>query len=138
MRARRPGSIIVEDGADFATLFDAVAGAVETPGSGDDIPLDLSGTAFQMRVWDALRCIPAGETRTYGELARDLGNPKASRAVGAANAANTVAVLVPCHRVVQADGSLGGYAWGPDIKRELLRREGARIAGRPKQTNLYA
>ncbi|MEL7320190.1 MAG: methylated-DNA--[protein]-cysteine S-methyltransferase, partial [Pseudomonadota bacterium] len=88
------------------------------------IPLDVKGTAFQQQVWKALRDIPSGETRSYGELAAALGNPKASRAVGSANGANNIAVLIPCHRVVQADGSIGGYAYGPDIKRELLRREG--------------
>ena len=83
----------------------------------------MKGTAFQQRVWKALREIPPGETRSYGELAAAVGNPNASRAVGSANGANNIAVLIPCHRVVQADGSLGGYAYGPEIKAELLRRE---------------
>ena len=108
----------------FATVRTG-AEAVETPGSGADIPLDVRGTAFQQRCWQALREIPAGETRSYGEQAAMLGNPKASRAVGSANGANNIAVLIPCHRVVQADGSIGGYAYGPEIKAELLRREGA-------------
>jgi AraC family transcriptional regulator, regulatory protein of adaptative response / methylated-DNA-[protein]-cysteine methyltransferase len=79
-------------------------------------------------VWDQLRAIPKGETRSYGQLAAALGQPGASRAVGGANGANPVAVLVPCHRVVAADGGLGGYAYGTQIKRELLRREGAGLA----------
>lgn len=126
LAARFPKADLVEAGEDFASLFDQVVAAVEKPGSGGGaaIPLDVKGTAFQQRVWKALREIPAGETRSYGELAAALGNPKASRAVGSANGANNIAVLIPCHRVVQADGSIGGYAYGREIKRELLRREG--------------
>ncbi|MEO0463728.1 MAG: bifunctional DNA-binding transcriptional regulator/O6-methylguanine-DNA methyltransferase Ada [Pseudomonadota bacterium] len=128
LRARFPKADLVEADEDFAALFDRVVAAVEEPGlgGGSAIPLDVKGTAFQQRVWAALREIPSGETRSYGELAAALGNPKASRAVGSANGANNVAVLIPCHRVVQADGSLGGYAYGSEIKRELLRREGGR------------
>ncbi len=88
-----------------------------------DIPLDIRGTAFQERVWRALREIPRGETRTYSEIANTLGMPSAARAVAGACAANSLAVLVPCHRVVRANGNLGGYRWGVDRKRELLRRE---------------
>ena len=88
-----------------------------------DIPLDVRGTAFQERVWQELRKIPPGETRSYAEIAAAAGNPKAVRAAGSANGANNVAVLIPCHRVVRSDGSLGGYAYGLEIKRELLRRE---------------
>ncbi|MGB3711725.1 MAG: methylated-DNA--[protein]-cysteine S-methyltransferase [Erythrobacter sp.] len=125
LRARFPKAELVEGGEAFAALFDQVVAAVEQPG-GDHlaIPLDVAGTAFQQRVWAALRDIPPGETRSYGELAAALGNPKASRAVGGANGANKVAVLIPCHRVIAADGSLGGYAYGDAIKAELLRREG--------------
>lgn len=122
--ARRfPQAELVEGGERFSALFRQVTQAVEEPGTGDAIPLDVRGTAFQQRVWEALRAIPAGETRSYGELAAALGNPKASRAVGGANGANAIAVLIPCHRVIAHDGSLGGYAYGLDIKRELLRRE---------------
>ena len=124
LRARFPKAELVEGGEDFRALFEQVTAAVEQPGTGADIPLDVKGTAFQQRVWQALREIPAGETRSYGELAAALGNPNASRAVGGANGANNIAVLIPCHRVVQADGSLGGYAYGPEIKAELLKREG--------------
>jgi methylated-DNA-[protein]-cysteine S-methyltransferase len=88
-----------------------------------DIPLDLGGTEFQRRVWDALVAIPYGETTSYGELARDIGQPTASRAVGLANARNPVAIIVPCHRVVGADGTLTGYAYGVDRKRWLLDLE---------------
>jgi len=88
-----------------------------------DVPLDIRGTAFQQRVWEALRRIPAGETRSYGQLARALGSPSAVRAVARACASNRVAVLVPCHRVVRADGSLSGYRWKPERKRALLQRE---------------
>ncbi len=123
LRARFPRAELVEGGQAFRALFEQVTAAVEKPGSGQDIPLDVQGTAFQQRVWEELRRIPPGETRSYGELAAALGNPKASRAVGGANGANNIAVLIPCHRVIAADGSLGGYAYGTQIKAELLRRE---------------
>lgn len=126
LRARFPKAELIEGGADFRALFERVTAAVEQPGTGADIPLDVKGTAFQQRCWQALREIPPGETRSYGEQAAMLGNPKASRAVGSANGANNIAVLIPCHRVVQADGSIGGYAYGPEIKRELLKRESTR------------
>ncbi len=122
--ARRfPRAELVEAGEAFRALFEDVVAAVERPGTGDAIPLDVQGTAFQQRVWQALRAIAPGETRSYGELAAMLGAPGAARAVGGANGANHVAVLIPCHRVIAADGSLGGYAYGTAIKRELLRRE---------------
>lgn len=124
LAARFPKADLVRAGEDFSALFAEVVAAVEEPGMANShIPLDVKGTAFQQRVWAALREIPAGETRSYGELAASLGNPKASRAVGGANGANNIAVLIPCHRVVQGDGSLGGYAYGTDIKAELLKRE---------------
>jgi AraC family transcriptional regulator, regulatory protein of adaptative response / methylated-DNA-[protein]-cysteine methyltransferase len=126
LRARFPKAQLVAAGEDFGDLFAAVVAAVEQPGPHSAaIPLDVKGTAFQQRVWEELRRIPHGETRSYGELAALLGNPKASRAVGGANGANNVAVLIPCHRVIAADGTLGGYAYGLEIKAELLRREGA-------------
>ncbi|WP_086609243.1 bifunctional transcriptional activator/DNA repair enzyme AdaA [Erythrobacter donghaensis] len=126
LRARFPRAQLVRAGEAFRDLFAQVVAAVEQPGPGSAaIPLDVKGTAFQQRVWDELRRIPHGETRSYGELAAALGNPNASRAVGGANGANNVAVLIPCHRVIAADGSLGGYAYGLAIKAELLRREGA-------------
>ena len=126
LRSRFPNAELVAAGEPFATLFEQVLAAVEQPASDNShIPLDVKGTAFQQRCWEALRAIPPGETRSYGEQAAMLGNPKASRAVGSANGANNIAVLIPCHRVVQADGSIGGYAYGPEIKRELLKREGS-------------
>jgi len=125
LRARFPRAELTPAGEDFRDLFAQVVAAVEQPGPGSAaIPLDVKGTAFQQRVWDELRRIPHGETRSYGALAAALGNPKASRAVGGANGANNVAVLIPCHRVIAADGTLGGYAYGLAIKAELLRREG--------------
>lgn len=125
LRARFPRAELIPADEDFRDLFAAVVTAVEQPGPGSAaIPLDVKGTAFQQRVWEELRRIPHGETRSYGALAALLGNPKASRAVGGANGANHVAVLIPCHRVIASDGTLGGYAYGLEIKAELLRREG--------------
>ncbi|WP_114417889.1 methylated-DNA--[protein]-cysteine S-methyltransferase [Marinospirillum perlucidum] len=89
------------------------------------LPLDLQGTAFQKAVWEALLTIPAGQTRSYSQLAEQVGQPAAVRAVASACGANPVALLVPCHRVVRKDGGLGGYRWGLDMKRRLLQREGA-------------
>ena len=89
------------------------------------LTLDPRGTPFQLRVWQELRLIPWGQTISYGELARRVGNPKASRAVGQANAINPIPLIIPCHRVINAEGSLGGYSSGPDRKRWLLRHEGA-------------
>jgi AraC family transcriptional regulator of adaptative response/methylated-DNA-[protein]-cysteine methyltransferase len=121
---RFPHAQLREGGAEFAALLAEVVAAVEHPGQGGDhIPLDVRGTAFQEAVWRALRRIPPGETRSYSELAAAVGHPRAVRAAGSANGANHVSVLIPCHRVVRADGSLGGYAWGLAIKEELLRRE---------------
>jgi len=90
-----------------------------------DLPLDLEGTEFQRRVWKAVSGIPYGQTRTYAQIAGSIGSPKASRAVGAANGANPVAILVPCHRVVASGGGLGGYGGGLDMKRRLLALETA-------------
>jgi AraC family transcriptional regulator of adaptative response/methylated-DNA-[protein]-cysteine methyltransferase len=92
------------------------------------VDVDLLGTAFQKKVWDALMRIPPGETRSYAEVAAQLGAPNAARAVASACARNRIAVLVPCHRVVRGDGSVGGYRWGLPLKRRLLQREGARIS----------
>ncbi|WP_128893075.1 bifunctional DNA-binding transcriptional regulator/O6-methylguanine-DNA methyltransferase Ada [Erythrobacter sp. HKB08] len=126
LRARFPNAELVEGGEAFSSLLQRVVDAVEQPGTGQDIPLDVKGTAFQEAVWQALREIPAGETRSYAQLAAAVGKPKATRAAGSANGANNVAVLIPCHRVVRSDGSIGGYAYGSDIKAELLRRERAK------------
>jgi AraC family transcriptional regulator of adaptative response/methylated-DNA-[protein]-cysteine methyltransferase len=110
------------DASDPAEWVEAVIGAVEMTSS-VDIPLDIRGTAFQERVWRELRAIPAGETRTYSQIASALGQPSAVRAVARACATNSLAVLVPCHRAVRKDGSLAGYRWGVERKRELLLRE---------------
>jgi len=123
LRRRFPHAEMVEGGADFETLLAEVVATVEAPGDFSHIPLDVKGTAFQEACWKALREIPAGETRTYADIAAAAGNPKAVRAAGSANARNNVAVLIPCHRVIRTGGDLGGYAYGLDIKRELLRRE---------------
>jgi AraC family transcriptional regulator of adaptative response/methylated-DNA-[protein]-cysteine methyltransferase len=108
--------------ASVPAWVDEVVAAVERPRD-LDLPLDIEGTAFQERVWRALRRIPVGETRTYAEVAAALGDPGAARAVAGACARNRIAVAIPCHRVVAADGSVSGYRWGPERKAELLRRE---------------
>ncbi|WEK48398.1 MAG: bifunctional DNA-binding transcriptional regulator/O6-methylguanine-DNA methyltransferase Ada [Candidatus Andeanibacterium colombiense] len=118
-----PKADLAEGGAEFSDLLERVVAAVEAPGTGLDIPLDIKGTAFQEAVWRELLRIPAGETRSYSQIAAAAGNPKAVRAAGSANGANHVAVLIPCHRVLRSDGSIGGYAYGTAIKEELLRRE---------------
>lgn len=92
-----------------------------------DVPVRLEGTAFQRRVWDALAAIPFGETRSYQDIAREIGRPGASRAVGQANHQNPVAPIIPCHRVITSTGTLGGYGGGPDLKRRLLEHEGASL-----------
>jgi AraC family transcriptional regulator of adaptative response/methylated-DNA-[protein]-cysteine methyltransferase len=109
----------------FQRLVARVVGFVEAPAVGLDLPLDLRGTAFQQRVWRALRRIPAGETATYREVARRIGAPSAVRAVARACASNALAVAIPCHRVVRSDGALSGYRWGIARKRALLARETA-------------
>jgi len=120
---RFPRAELIEGGDAFAGLLAEVVAAVEQPGQARGIPLDVQGTAFQQAVWQDLQRIPAGETRSYAQIAAAVGAPKAVRAAGSANGANNVAVLIPCHRVVRSDGSLGGYAYGLEIKRELLKRE---------------
>jgi AraC family transcriptional regulator of adaptative response/methylated-DNA-[protein]-cysteine methyltransferase len=123
MEHRFPKAELVEGGAEFAALLAQVVAAVEAPGDFAHIPLDVKGTAFQEAVWQELRRIPAGETRTYAQLAAAVGRPKAVRAAGSANGANNVAVLIPCHRVIATGGGLGGYAYGLEIKRRLLEKE---------------
>jgi AraC family transcriptional regulator of adaptative response/methylated-DNA-[protein]-cysteine methyltransferase len=109
----------------FATTVDAVVALLENPTRGLNLPLDIQGTVFQQRVWAALQKVPPGETASYTEIAERIGKPTAARAVAAACASNPLAVAMPCHRVVRADGGVSGYRWGVDRKRELLRREGA-------------
>lgn len=126
LQARFPHARLIGADPDFEALVAQVVGFVEAPQTGLDLPLDIRGTAFQQRVWQALRAIPAGTTLSYAELARRLGVPTAIRAVAGACAANTLAVAIPCHRVVRSDGSLAGYRWGVARKRALLDREAGR------------
>lgn len=120
---RFPQARIRPDDGRLAPLLAAVAARAAAPEAGGDLPLDLRGTAFEILVWQALRTIPIGETRTYGALAQAIGKPGAARAVGRACGANPVSILVPCHRAVGADGSLTGYRWGTARKRKLLELE---------------
>jgi AraC family transcriptional regulator of adaptative response/methylated-DNA-[protein]-cysteine methyltransferase len=123
LQDRFPQAVLVGGDTAFEALVAKAVGLVEAPGLGTDLPLDVRGTAFQQRVWQALRDIPAGTTASYAEVARRVGSPAAVRAVAQACAANPVAVAIPCHRVVRTDGALSGYRWGVERKRELLRRE---------------
>jgi AraC family transcriptional regulator of adaptative response/methylated-DNA-[protein]-cysteine methyltransferase len=123
LQDRFPRARLVGGEAAFDQWVARVVGLVEKPALGLDLPLDIRGTAFQVRVWEALRSIPPGSTASYAEVAKRIGRPKASRAVAAACAANPIAVAIPCHRVVRTDESLSGYRWGVERKAELLRRE---------------
>lgn len=109
--------------AEFEKIVAKVVGFVEAPKLGLDLPLDIRGTVFQQRVWEALHEIPLGATVSYSDVAEKIGNPKSVRAVAGACAANSIAVAIPCHRVVRTDGNLSGYRWGVDRKRALLARE---------------
>lgn len=127
MLARRfPAATLVPGDAGFAALAAEVVALVEDPDRQRDLPLDVQGTAFQEAVWQALRRIPPGETRSYAELAAMAGNPAAVRAAGTACGANPVALAIPCHRAQRGDGSMGGYAYGLERKRELRAREGVK------------
>jgi AraC family transcriptional regulator of adaptative response/methylated-DNA-[protein]-cysteine methyltransferase len=123
LQDRFPKARLLGGDAKFEQLVARVIGLVELPTVGVDLPLDVRGTAFQQRVWQALRRIPAGSTASYADIARRLHLPRAVRAVAQACAANPVAVAIPCHRVVRKDGNLSGYRWGVDRKRALLARE---------------
>jgi AraC family transcriptional regulator of adaptative response/methylated-DNA-[protein]-cysteine methyltransferase len=125
LQDRFPKAQLVGGDAEFEGLVARVVGSVENPSLGFDLPLDVRGTAFQQRVWQALREIPAGTTASYSDVAQRLGAPKAVRAVAGACAANDIAVAIPCHRVVRNDGALSGYRWGVERKRALLDREAA-------------
>jgi AraC family transcriptional regulator, regulatory protein of adaptative response / methylated-DNA-[protein]-cysteine methyltransferase len=118
-----PQAQVVDDDAALRETVRRVLALLERPAHGLDLPLDIQGTAFQRRVWAALQEIPVGEIRTYGGVASSIGQPNAARAVARACAANPLAVAIPCHRVVRADGALGGYRWGLDRKAQLLARE---------------
>jgi AraC family transcriptional regulator, regulatory protein of adaptative response / methylated-DNA-[protein]-cysteine methyltransferase len=123
LQDRFPRAALVGGDARFERIVARVVGFVEAPALGLDLPLDVQGTAFQQRVWQALREIPSGSTASYAEIAARIGSPTAARAVAQACAANRLAVAIPCHRVVKHDGGLSGYRWGVDRKRALLERE---------------
>ena len=123
LQDRFPRARLEGGDAGFEQLVAQVVGVVENPALGAELPLDVRGTAFQRRVWQALRRIPAGTTASYGSIAREIGAPRAVRAVAQACAANALAVAIPCHRVVRRDGDLAGYRWGIERKRALLERE---------------
>jgi AraC family transcriptional regulator of adaptative response/methylated-DNA-[protein]-cysteine methyltransferase len=125
LQDRFPRAELVGGEAEFERRVAQVVGLVEAPGHAVDLPLDIQGTAFQQKVWAALRRIPAGRTASYGEIAEAIGRPGAARAIARACADNPLAVAIPCHRVVRADGGVSGYRWGVERKRELLSREAA-------------
>jgi AraC family transcriptional regulator of adaptative response/methylated-DNA-[protein]-cysteine methyltransferase len=125
LQDRFPKANLIGGDKDFEKLVAKVVGFLEAPALGLDLPLDLRGTAFQQRVWEALQKIPAGETTTYAEIAKRVGAPKSVRAVASAIAANKIAVAIPCHRVVRKDGDICGYRWGVERKRALLDKEQA-------------
>ena len=119
-----PNATILQDDGGMRELVEGALAAIERPAAAPELPIDVAGTAFQEKVWRELRKIPLGETRSYAQIAAAIGQPTAVRAVGTANGDNHVAVLIPCHRVIRSDGSLGGYAGGLDRKRKLLAAEG--------------
>jgi AraC family transcriptional regulator of adaptative response/methylated-DNA-[protein]-cysteine methyltransferase len=131
LRARFPRAVMQEAEAEFADWVAQVVAMVDHPERNRllGLPLDIRGTAFQRRVWEVLRAIPPGRTLSYREVATQLGNPAAIRAVAGACAANALAVAIPCHRVVASNGKLAGYRWGVERKRKLLQRENALDAG---------
>jgi len=126
LQDRFPRAELVGGDAGFERLVAQVVGHIEQPNIGHDLPLDVRGTAFQQRVWQALRQIPPGETASYAQIAERIGAPTSMRAVARACGSNMLAVAIPCHRVVRSDGALSGYRWGVERKRELLSREGAK------------
>jgi AraC family transcriptional regulator, regulatory protein of adaptative response / methylated-DNA-[protein]-cysteine methyltransferase len=128
LQDRFPNASLIGGDRDYEALVARVVGLIEAPSLGIDLPLDVRGTAFQQRVWQALQQIPVGQTVSYADIAKRIGSPKAARAVAGACAANSIAVAIPCHRVVKNDGSISGYAWGVDRKRALLDREAAQNA----------
>ena len=129
LRRLFPNATITEDAGGLKQLVEGALEAIAHPAAMPDLPIDVAGTAFQEAVWRELRKIPPGETRSYAEIAAAIGQPKAVRAVGTANGDNHVAVLIPCHRVIRSDGTLGGYAGGLDRKRKLLDAEQASAQG---------
>jgi AraC family transcriptional regulator of adaptative response/methylated-DNA-[protein]-cysteine methyltransferase len=130
LQDRFPHATLVGGDAGYEERVAQVVGLVENPALGIDLPLDIRGTAFQQRVWQALRQIPAGVTLSYSDVAEQIGAPGAVRAVAGACAANRIALAIPCHRVVRSDGAISGYRWGVERKRALIERERAPGAGR--------
>jgi AraC family transcriptional regulator of adaptative response/methylated-DNA-[protein]-cysteine methyltransferase len=124
LQDRFPRANLLAGDASFDQTVARVVAFVDAPGTGLDLPLDVRGTAFQRQVWQALNDIPPGSTASYEQIARRLGAPHGARAVARACAANTLAVAIPCHRVVRTDGSLSGYRWGVERKKKLLEKEG--------------
>jgi AraC family transcriptional regulator, regulatory protein of adaptative response / methylated-DNA-[protein]-cysteine methyltransferase len=122
LRGRYPEATVVEDEDQMGGLLARVADLIEHPEQ-ERLPIDMRGSDFELRVWTALRDVPAGTTVTYGDIAARIGAPKEAREVGEACAANVLAVVVPCHRVVRRDGLISGYRWGVKRKRDLLDRE---------------
>jgi AraC family transcriptional regulator of adaptative response/methylated-DNA-[protein]-cysteine methyltransferase len=128
LERRFPHARIEPDDGTIAPWVEGALKAIKTPGEVPEIPLDVRGSAFQEAVWSELRKIPLGETRSYADIAAAVGKPGAVRAVGTANGSNPVSVLVPCHRVIRSDGSLGGYGGGLENKKKLLAAEGITLA----------
>jgi AraC family transcriptional regulator, regulatory protein of adaptative response / methylated-DNA-[protein]-cysteine methyltransferase len=123
LQDRFPRANLIGGDGEFEQLVSQVVGFVEAPALGLDLPLDVRGTAFQQRVWQALREIPVGETASYTDIANRIGSPGSAKEVSEACAANALAVAIPCHRVVKKDGALSGYRWGVNRKRALLEKE---------------
>jgi len=123
LQARFPKASLIAGDTAYDSLITRVVGFADSPGLGLDLPLDIRGTAFQQRVWQALQQIPLGQTASYAEIARQIGAPKAVRAVASACAANNIGLAIPCHRVIRSNGAISNYAWGTGRKRELLKRE---------------
>jgi len=123
LQQRFPDAAMIEGDHQATRLLRKVVALVESPKTAIELPLDLRGTEFQQQVWRALREIPAGSTTTYADIARRIGAPGAARAVAQACAANRLAIVIPCHRVVRGDGALSGYRWGVERKQMLLQRE---------------
>lgn len=126
LRDRFPYAALAGNSPEYARAIAQVARCVDNPQVGLDLPLDVRGTAFQQRVWQALRGIPLGSTASYSEIAQRIGRSGAARAVATACASNMLAVAIPCHRVVRSDGGVSGYRWGVERKRTLLERESCR------------
>ena len=124
LKATFPGTTLVADETGLSTTIAKAIALVGNPNLETDLPLDLRGSPLELAVWDALRSIPAGETRSYGALAKALPLATTAQEVGAACAANRIAVAIPCHRVVKADGAISGYRWGVRRKRRLINLEG--------------